>query len=56
MTDKVEMEVESGVDGTVVRLTAQEGDMVAVGDPMGYVESTSDEGLGNLDDLLGPSI
>ena len=55
MTDKVEMEVESEVDGTVLRLTAQEGDMVPVGDPIGYVESTSDEGLGDLDDLLGPS-
>jgi pyruvate dehydrogenase E2 component (dihydrolipoamide acetyltransferase) len=55
MTDKVEMEVESEVDGTVTRLTAQEGDVVAVGEPIGYVESTSDEGIGDLDDLLGPS-
>jgi pyruvate dehydrogenase E2 component (dihydrolipoamide acetyltransferase) len=54
MTDKVEMEVESTVDGTVTRLTAQEGDMINVGDPLGYVDSTSDEGIGDLDDLLGP--
>jgi pyruvate dehydrogenase E2 component (dihydrolipoamide acetyltransferase) len=53
MTDKVEMEVESTVDGTVSRLTAQEGDVIPVGEPLGYVNSTSDEGLGDLDDLLG---
>jgi pyruvate dehydrogenase E2 component (dihydrolipoamide acetyltransferase) len=53
MTDKVEMEVESEVEGTVSRLTAQEGDVIAVGEPLGYAESTSDEGLGDLDDLLG---
>jgi pyruvate dehydrogenase E2 component (dihydrolipoamide acetyltransferase) len=55
MTDKVEMEVESEVDGTVTRLTAQEGDVVAVGEPIGYVDSKGDEGIGDLDDLLGPS-
>jgi pyruvate dehydrogenase E2 component (dihydrolipoamide acetyltransferase) len=53
MTDKVEMEVESEVDGTVSKLTAQEGDVIAVGDPIGYAESSGDEGLGDLDDLLG---
>jgi pyruvate dehydrogenase E2 component (dihydrolipoamide acetyltransferase) len=52
MTDKVEMEVESEVDGTVTRLTAQEGDVIAVGDAMGYADSSDDEGLGDLDDLL----
>jgi pyruvate dehydrogenase E2 component (dihydrolipoamide acetyltransferase) len=55
MTDKVEMEVESEVDGTVTRLTAQEGDVIPVGEPLGYAESKSDEGLGDLEDLLGPS-
>jgi len=53
MTDKVEMEVESTVEGTVLKLTAQEGDVITVGDPLGFVDSTSDEGLGDLDDLLG---
>jgi pyruvate dehydrogenase E2 component (dihydrolipoamide acetyltransferase) len=53
MTDKVEMEVESTVDGTVARLTAEEGDVIPVGEPLGYANSTSDEGLGDLDDLLG---
>ena len=53
MTDKVEMEVESEVEGTVTRLTAQEGDTIPVGGELGYVDSTDDEGLGDLSDLLG---
>ena len=53
MTDKVDMEVESEVEGTVTRLTAQEGDTIAVGGELGYVESAEDEGLGDLSDLLG---
>ena len=52
MTDKVEMEIESEVAGSVTRLTAQEGDVVPVGDPLGYVDGTDDDGLGDLDDLL----
>ena len=52
MTDKVEMEIESEVEGTVTRLTAQEGDTVPVGDPLGYVDSVDDDGLGDLSDLL----
>lgn len=52
MTDKVEMEVESEVEGTVTRLAAQEGDTVAVGGELAYVESTDDDGLGDLSDLL----
>jgi pyruvate dehydrogenase E2 component (dihydrolipoamide acetyltransferase) len=52
MTDKVEMEIESEVAGTVTRLTAQEGDVVPVGDPLGYVDGADDDGLGDLDDLL----
>ncbi len=53
MTDKVEMEIESEVSGTVTRLTAAEGDVVPVGEPLGYVDSTDDDGLGDLDELLG---
>jgi len=53
MTDKVEMEVESEVEGKVTRLTAQEGDVIAVGGELGFVESNEDEGLGDLSDLLG---
>jgi pyruvate dehydrogenase E2 component (dihydrolipoamide acetyltransferase) len=52
MTDKVEMEIESEVEGTVTRLTAEEGDVVPVGEPLGYVDSTDDDGLGDLDELL----
>jgi pyruvate dehydrogenase E2 component (dihydrolipoamide acetyltransferase) len=52
MTDKVEMEIESDVAGTVTRLTAQEGDVVPVGKPLGYVDGSDDDGLGDLDDLL----
>ncbi len=52
MTDKVEMEVESEVEGKVTRLTAQECDVVPVGGELGYVEGSEDEGLGDLSDLL----
>lgn len=52
MTDKVEMEIESEVEGTVTRLTAQEGDTVPVGGELGYVEGEDDDGLGDLSDLL----
>jgi pyruvate/2-oxoglutarate dehydrogenase complex dihydrolipoamide acyltransferase (E2) component len=46
------MEVESEVEGTVTRLTAQEGDVIVVGGELGFVESSDDEGLGDLSDLL----
>jgi pyruvate dehydrogenase E2 component (dihydrolipoamide acetyltransferase) len=52
LTDKVDMEVESEVEGTVTRLTAQEGDVIPVGGELGFVESSEDEGLGDLSDLL----
>jgi pyruvate dehydrogenase E2 component (dihydrolipoamide acetyltransferase) len=52
LTDKVDMEVESEVEGTVTRLTAQEGDVIVVGGELGFVESSDDEGLGDLSDLL----
>ncbi len=52
MTDKVEMEIESEVEGTITQLTAQEGDTVPVGGELGRVDSTDDGGLGDLSDLL----
>jgi pyruvate dehydrogenase E2 component (dihydrolipoamide acetyltransferase) len=52
MTDKVEMEIESEVAGTVTRLTAQEGEVIPVGEPLGFVDSSDDDGLGDLDELL----
>jgi pyruvate/2-oxoglutarate dehydrogenase complex dihydrolipoamide acyltransferase (E2) component len=53
VTDKVEMEIESEVEGIVTRLTAKEGDTVPVGGELGYVDSVDDDdGLGDLSDLL----
>ncbi len=48
MTDKVDMEVESTHSGILVEITVEAG-MVAVGEPIGYLEGT-DSGFG---DLLG---
>ena len=48
MTDKVDMEVESTHTGTLVEITVEDG-MVAVGDPIGYLEGV-ETGFG---DLLG---
>jgi pyruvate dehydrogenase E2 component (dihydrolipoamide acetyltransferase) len=48
-TDKTSMEVESPVDGTLVRIVASPDDVVAVGQPLAYL-TTATEGL--LDDLL----
>jgi pyruvate dehydrogenase E2 component (dihydrolipoamide acetyltransferase) len=46
MTDKVDMEVESTHSGTLVEITVEDG-VVAVGDPIGYLEG-EESGLGNL--------
>jgi pyruvate dehydrogenase E2 component (dihydrolipoamide acetyltransferase) len=48
MTDKVDMEVESPVDGTLVRLVAQPDQTVAVGEPIAYLTSSADDLLGDL--------
>ncbi|GAA1916654.1 2-oxo acid dehydrogenase subunit E2 [Nocardioides lentus] len=50
MTDKVDMEVESTVSGTLVEIVATEGDVVPVGEPMGWVEGEDDGG--GFGDLL----
>lgn len=52
MTDKVDMEVESPVDGVLARIVANEGDTVPVGEPMAFITSDADDLLG---DLLAPS-
>ncbi|RJK97743.1 biotin/lipoyl-containing protein [Vallicoccus soli] len=44
LTDKVDMEVEATASGTVVSLEAAEGDVVAVGAPLAWVEA-AEEGL-----------
>ena len=50
-SDKVEMEVESPADGTLVRHTAAEGDVVRVGAPIATLATEAEDLLGGL---LGP--
>ena len=52
-TDKVDMEVESPVDGILLRLVAQPDDVIAVGEPIAYLSSEADDLLGDL--LDGPA-
>jgi pyruvate dehydrogenase E2 component (dihydrolipoamide acetyltransferase) len=47
-SDKVEMEVEAPADGTLVRHTAAEGDVVPVGAPIATLETEAEELLGGL--------
>lgn len=48
-TDKVDMEVEATVDGSLARILAQPEDVVAVGEPIAYLTTTED---GLLDGLF----
>ena len=47
-TDKVDMDVESNGDGTLVEILAQSGDEVPVGQPIGWIETEKDDLLGDL--------
>lgn len=47
-SDKVEMEVESPADGTLVRLTAAEGEVVPVGAPIATLETEAEDLLGGI--------
>ena len=47
-SDKVEMEVESPVDGTLVRLAAAEGEVVPVGAPIATLETEAEDLLGGI--------
>jgi pyruvate dehydrogenase E2 component (dihydrolipoamide acetyltransferase) len=47
-SDKVEMEVESPADGTLVRLAAAEGEVVPVGAPIATLETESEDLLGGI--------
>ena len=47
-TDKVDMEVESTCDGTLVEILAQSGDQVPVGRPIAWIETEKDDLLGDL--------
>ncbi|MCR3719072.1 MULTISPECIES: dihydrolipoamide acetyltransferase family protein [Prauserella salsuginis group] len=49
-TDKVDMEVEATVDGVLARLVAAPEDVIAVGDPIAYVESEAEDLLDGLFD------
>jgi pyruvate dehydrogenase E2 component (dihydrolipoamide acetyltransferase) len=49
-TDKVDMEVESPVDGVVARLVAQPGDVVDVGAPIAFILSESEDLMAGLFD------
>ena len=49
-TDKVDMEVESPVDGVIARLVAQPGDVVDVGAPIAFILSESDDLMAGLFD------
>jgi pyruvate dehydrogenase E2 component (dihydrolipoamide acetyltransferase) len=51
-SDKVEMEVESPADGTLVHHTATEGDVVPVGAPIATLATEADDLLGGL---FGPA-
>jgi len=51
-SDKVEMEVESPADGTLVRHTAAEGDVVPVGEPIAMLATEAEDLLGGV---LGPA-
>jgi pyruvate dehydrogenase E2 component (dihydrolipoamide acetyltransferase) len=47
-SDKVEMEVESPADGTLVRHTASEGDVVPVGAPIAMLATEAEDLLGGV--------
>ncbi|MQA10616.1 MAG: 2-oxo acid dehydrogenase subunit E2 [Pseudonocardiaceae bacterium] len=52
-TDKVDMEVESPLDGTLARIVAQPDDVVLVGEPIAFVATEAEDLLEGL--LDGPS-
>lgn len=52
MTDKVDMEVESPVDGVLSKIIIQAGEVLPVGEPIAYITSEADDLLG---DLLAPA-
>lgn len=47
-TDKVDMEVESPYEGVLARIAAEEGEIVPVGEPLGWIDSAADDLLGGL--------
>ena len=53
-TDKVDMEVEAPVDGTLARVVAQPDEVVAVGEPIAYLTTTSEDLLAGLFEAPAP--
>ena len=49
-TDKVDMEVESTVEGTIARIVAQPGDTVPVGEPIAFLSTEADDLMAGLFD------
>ncbi|MEO5834670.1 MAG: dihydrolipoamide acetyltransferase family protein [Nakamurella sp.] len=49
-TDKVDMEVESTVDGTIARIVARPGDTVPVGQPIAFISTEADDLMAGLFD------
>ena len=47
-TDKVDMDVESTCDGSLVAILAQPGEQVPVGQPIAWIETEKDDLLGDL--------
>ena len=56
MTDKVDMEVESPIEGTLSRLVATPDQVIAVGAPLAFINSEADDLLAGLfDDAPAPA-
>jgi pyruvate dehydrogenase E2 component (dihydrolipoamide acetyltransferase) len=49
-SDKVDMEVESPIEGTLARLVAEPDQVIAVGAPLAFIMSEADDMLGDLFD------
>lgn len=47
-TDKVDMDVESTCDGTLIEVLAQPGEQVPVGEPIAWIDTEKDDLLGDL--------
>lgn len=56
MTDKVDMEVEAPVDGILVRIVADPRSMIAVGAPMAFIRTESDDLMAGLFDDSDSSV
>ena len=52
MTDKVNMDVEASIDGTITRIVVEQGQAAAVGEPMAFVATESEDLLEGL--TVGP--